>query len=133
MLVAMYLTNNVTISYIRIKRGNCLKIEIVKEKGFQLLLKLFQTAVKDGEIDSDEGKIIEKTDSNMNQLYDCVNKAWEDNVIDDEEKQCIITLLQRIQLDAENIALSDDNITQEEADLLLIIDKMLEEFLELEG
>ena len=107
-----------------------MKSEIVKEKGFQLLLKLFKTAVKDGEIDIDEGKIIEKTDSNMNLLYHCVNKAWEDNVIDDEEKNCIITLLQRIQLDAESIALSDNNITKEEADLLLIIDNMLEEFLE---
>lgn len=107
-----------------------MKLEIVKEKGFQLLVRLFKTAIKDGTIDSDEGKILTKTDSNMSKLHRYVNRAWEDNILDGEEKASILTLLQRIQLDAESIALSDNIITQEESEMLLVIDTMLEGFLD---
>ena len=70
-----------------------------------------------------------KTDANMKKLLDYVNIACEDDKLDDEEKKTILTLIQRIQLDAESIAYYDQKITKEEAAMLSIIDIMLEGFL----
>ena len=108
--------------------GVIMKKEIVKDKGFQLIVRLFKTAIKDGEIDRDEARVLQTTESNIISLLKYVEQAWDDGKIDDNEKSCILELLKKIQTDAENIAFFDKKLTDEEAELLSIIDSMMREF-----
>ena len=108
--------------------GVVMKKEIIKDKGFQLIVRLFKTAIKDGEIDRDEARVLQTTESNILSLLDYVEKAWDDGKIDEIEKACILKLLKKIQSDAENIAFFDKKLTDEEAELLSIIDSMMHEF-----
>ncbi len=109
-------------------KGVVMKKEIIKDKGFQLIVRLFKTAIKDGEIDSDEARVLQTTESNILSLLDYVEKAWDDGKIDETEKICILELLKKIQSDAENIAFYDKKLSDEEAELLSIIDSMMGEF-----
>ena len=107
-----------------------MKKEIVKDKGFQLIVRLFKTAIKDGEVDQDEARVLQTTESNILSLLNYVEEAWSDGKIDDTEKLCILELIKKIQSDAENIAFFDKKLTDEEAELLSIIDSMMQEFKE---
>ena len=107
-----------------------MKKEIVKDKGFRLIVRLFKTAIKDGEIDRDEARVLQTTESNILSLLNYVEEAWSDGKIDDTEKSCILELIKKIQSDAENIAFFDKKLTDAEAELLSIIDGMIRELKE---
>ena len=68
-----------------IHKGVAMKKEIVKDKGFQLIVRLFKNAIKDGEVDRDEARVLQTTESNLLSLLNYVEEAWSDGKIDDTE------------------------------------------------
>ncbi len=105
-----------------------MRVEIIKDKGFQLLVLMFKRAMMDDKISEDEAEILKTTDMNVTKLYQCVQKAWEDELLDNNERDRINSLIDKILVDAENIAKKDNIITAEEKELLDLIYNMLDNF-----
>lgn len=105
-----------------------MKSNLIKDKGWHLLVKLFKKANEDKEITFDEGRIINATDLNINKLLEFTTDAWSDRILTENEKQKISFLLKKIQDDAVTLAEYDDIITNEEDELLEIIRDMVENF-----
>lgn len=105
-----------------------MKTNLVKEKGWFLLVKLFKKAIEDREITFDEGRIIKATDLNVTNLLEYSKEAWEDKKLSETEKQKMSFLLKKIEDDAISLAQYDDIVTSEEEDLLGIIRNTIETF-----
>ena len=105
-----------------------MKVNLVKEKGLTLLVRLFKKANEDREITFDEGRIIKATDLNVINLLEYSKQAWEDKKLTENEKQKMLFLLKKIEDDAISLAQYDDIITGEEEELLGIIKSTVETF-----
>ncbi|MHA2100250.1 MAG: hypothetical protein ACW99A_16365 [Candidatus Kariarchaeaceae archaeon] len=105
-----------------------MKSNLIKEKGWYLLIKLFKKANEDREITFDEGRIIKATDLNVTKLLEYSQQAWEDKKLTETEKQKMMFLLKKIKDDAVTLAQYDEIITDEEEDLLEIIKVTVETF-----
>jgi hypothetical protein len=105
-----------------------MRVDLVKEKGWHLLVKLFKKANEDREITFDEGRIIKATDLNVLNLLEYAKEAWEDKKLTETEKQKMMFLLKKIKDDAISLAHYDEIITQEEEELLEIIRGTVETF-----
>lgn len=107
-----------------------MKVNLVKEKGWHLLVNLFKQANTDKIISFDEQRIISATDLNVNKLVLYAKTAWEDSILTEDEKKRMSFLLKKIEDDAVSLAMYDDIITREEEDLLKIIKATVEHFFE---
>lgn len=105
-----------------------MKSDLIKDKGWHLLVKLFKKANEDKEIDFDEGRIIKATDLNVTNLLEYSKEAWEDKKLTETEKQKMMFLLKKINDDAVTLAQYDDIITREEEELLEIIRSTVQTF-----
>lgn len=105
-----------------------MKSNLIRDKGWHLLVKLFKKANEDKEITFDEGRIIKATDLNVTNLLEYSIKAWEDKKLTETEKQKMMFLLKKIKDDAITLAQYDEIITQEEEELLEIIRGTVEIF-----
>ncbi|MHA2250028.1 MAG: hypothetical protein ACXAD7_06685 [Candidatus Kariarchaeaceae archaeon] len=104
-----------------------MKPNIVKDKGWQLLTRLFRTAKKDG-ISFDEERILRASDLNITALLEFAETAWEDKILTEDERRRITFLIKKIHDDAVSLAQYDDIITSEEEALLDIIKEIIHEF-----
>lgn len=93
-----------------------------------LLELLRHQALKDGIITPDEDAIIASATWNLAKFNEIIEKAEEDGVITDEEFEEIDFFLAQIKRDPEILAKRDGVVTEDEASLLKIISKVVENF-----
>lgn len=82
----------------------------------------------DGILSDDELKLLFSINFNLTLLQDSVNKAYEDQFIDESEKDEIEKIINYIKDDAISTAKFDDCITREDGILLTILQPVLIEF-----
>ncbi|MCH8908104.1 MAG: hypothetical protein IH840_13530 [Candidatus Heimdallarchaeota archaeon] len=100
----------------------------VKERGWELLVSLFKIAKSDNKITPDEEAILKTTDASVMNLLDYVKIAWEDNILDQDERETIEGLVAKIEDDALTEAASDKIITEEEQNMLEVIEETIQGF-----
>ena len=93
-----------------------------------LLELLRKQALQDGVITPDEDNIIASVTWNLAKLIEVVEKAEEDGIITSEESEEIDFFLAQIKRDPEILAKKDGVVTKDEAELLKIISKIIENF-----
>lgn len=93
-----------------------------------LLEILRHQALKDGHISEDEDAIIASATWNLAKFNEIIEKAEEDGIITDEEFEEIDFFLAQIKRDPEILAKRDGIVTEDEASLLKIISKVIENF-----
>lgn len=79
---------------------------------------LIDIAVRDKNISEEEKKILFSINKNLEQYARLIIESISDNKITDEEKEDIAMLEQKIIDDANNIALNDENLSDDEKKLL---------------
>lgn len=79
---------------------------------------LIEIAVADKNISEEEQKILFSINKNLEQYARLIIESISDNEITDEEKEDIAMLEQKIIDDANNIALNDENLSDDEKKLL---------------
>lgn len=79
---------------------------------------LIDIAVRDKNISEEEKKILFSINKNLEQYARLIIESISDNEITDEEKEDIAMLEQKIIDDANNIALNDENLSDDEKKLL---------------
>lgn len=79
---------------------------------------LIEIAVADKNISEEEQKILFSINKNLEQYARLIIESISDNKITDEEKEDIAMLEQKIIDDANNIALNDENLSDDEKKLL---------------
>lgn len=79
---------------------------------------LIDIAVRDKNISEEEQKILFSINKNLEQYARLIIESISDNEITDEEKEDIAMLEQKIIDDANNIALNDENLSDDEKKLL---------------
>lgn len=79
---------------------------------------LIEIAVADKNISEEEQKILFSINKNLEQYAKLIIESISDNEITDEEKEDIAMLEQKIIDDANNIALNDENLSDDEKKLL---------------
>ncbi len=94
------------------------KIQILRE----FLIKI---AFADGILSDDEINILLSINLNLEILHKALIKAYEDKIIDENERQEIKIILNQTEDDAVSIAKFDECITQEDRRLLVILQKSL--------
>jgi hypothetical protein len=90
-----------------------------------LLELLRKQALKDGVISPDEDRIIASVTWNMAKFAEVVEKAEEDGVITPKESEEIDFFLAQIKRDPEILAKKDGIVTKDEAALLKIISRII--------
>ena len=85
-------------------------------------------ASKDGKITEEEEAIIASATWNLAKFNEIIERAEEDGVITDEEFEEIDFFLAQIKRDPEILAKRDGIVTDDEASLLKIISKVIENF-----
>ena len=108
-----------------------MKEEVVRDKGWDLLVHLFKTAKADRSISFDEERILRSADDNIVKLLEYVREAWDDRGPNESEKQKITFLIKKIHDDARTLAEYDDIVTEEERKMLDDILEKMNEFLSL--
>ena len=85
-------------------------------------------ALKDGRITEEEDAIIASATWNLAKFNEIIDKAEEDGVITDEEFEEIDFFLAQIKRDPEILARRDGVVTEDEASLLKIISRVIDNF-----
>ena len=93
-----------------------------------LLELLRKQALSDGVISEDEDSIIASATWNLARLMDVVEKAEDDGIITPEESEEIDFFLAQIKRDPEILAKRDGVVTKDEAALLKIISRIVDNF-----
>jgi hypothetical protein len=93
-----------------------------------LLEQLRHQALADGYISEEEDAIIASATWNLAKFLEVIERAEEDGVITDEELEKIDFFLAQIKRDPEILAKRDGVVTPDEASLLKIISKVIENF-----
>lgn len=91
----------------------------------RLMKKIAEKAKSDGVITDDEYNILEKVSFDVNEYMQFLDKANEDNYIDDAEEAKLIKLKKKIVYDAMEVASKDGMVTDEEHVLVKEIIRIL--------
>ncbi|MHA2365220.1 MAG: hypothetical protein ACXAC7_14770 [Candidatus Hodarchaeales archaeon] len=90
-----------------------------------MLRECLKIALKDGEISTDEKKIIDSVLDDLEKFNKAYQQAWDDNIITKEEKELLNKLWNEIYNNSEKIAMNDRKITIEEFKLLKRISRTI--------
>lgn len=99
--------------------------ENIQEKLDRLKQSLLNKALSDGQISAEERMILNSINYDIDNLFDTLDEAFEDNIITSEEKQDLVSLVKRINNDAETTASFDEYLSKDEESLLLRLKRTL--------
>ncbi|MCE7737007.1 MAG: hypothetical protein GPJ54_19130 [Candidatus Heimdallarchaeota archaeon] len=99
--------------------------EHIQEKLERLKQSLLSKALSDGQISSEERMILNSINYDIDNLYDTLEEAFEDNIITSTEKSDMVSLVDRICNDAETTASFDEYVSKDEESLILRLKRTL--------